>query len=99
MTSSAAFVIAVPAATKQLKVGNGESDIRVTSRKERMPFPETTAELISAGYKFDNGANCRGCGNRVVHHTRGKKMPFDVDADGNCEPHWATCPNVKDFRK
>jgi hypothetical protein len=66
-----------------------------------MPFPETTTELVNAGYRFDNGANCRGCGASVEWWItpKGKRMPMDVDADGNCEPHWSTCPNAKEFRK
>jgi len=66
-----------------------------------MPFPETTGELVKAGYKFDNQANCRGCGAAIEWWItpRGKKMPMDVDADGNAESHWANCPEAKNFRK
>lgn len=65
-----------------------------------MAFPETTSELVAAGYVFDNDANCRGCGVRVEWWItpRGKKMPMDVNENGDCEPHWASCPNAKDFR-
>jgi hypothetical protein len=66
-----------------------------------MPFPETTTELVASGYKFDNDANCRGCGERIEWWVtpNGKKLPMDVDADGNAEAHWSNCPNAKDFRK
>jgi len=66
-----------------------------------MPFPETTDQLVRAGYKFDNHASCRGCGAAIEwwYTPRGKKMPFDVDEDGNAEAHFANCPNAKDFRK
>jgi hypothetical protein len=66
-----------------------------------MPFPTTIDEMRIAGYHFDNEAACRGCGARLEWWItpRGKKMPMDVDAEGNCEPHWATCPNAKDFKK
>lgn len=66
-----------------------------------MPFPETITELANAGYKFQNDAACRGCGARVEwwETPSGKKMPLDVDEDGNCESHFATCPKAKEFRK
>jgi len=66
-----------------------------------MPFPETTQELVQQGYKFDNQANCRGCGAAIEWWItpRNKKMPMDVDADGNAESHWANCPAAKEFRK
>jgi hypothetical protein len=66
-----------------------------------MPFPETIEALAAAGYKFSNDARCRGCGASVEwwDTPNGKKIPMDVDADGNCEAHWATCPKAKDFRK
>jgi hypothetical protein len=65
-----------------------------------MPFPETIEALKAAGYTFDNGANCHGCGQAIEWWItpRGKKMPMDVDADGNCESHFGTCPNAKQFR-
>lgn len=66
-----------------------------------MPFPETTAELEAAGYKFLNDANCSGCGAAIQwwQTPKGKRMPMDVDLDGNCESHFSTCPKSKDFRK
>lgn len=66
-----------------------------------MSFPETTAELSKAGYRFMNEANCRGCGSAIEwwETPRGKRMPMDVDASGNAESHWANCPDAKQFRK
>ena len=66
-----------------------------------MAFPETLDELKAAGYVLDGYGNCWGCGAIIqwFKTPRGKRMPMDVDADGNAEPHWATCPNAKDFRK
>jgi hypothetical protein len=66
-----------------------------------MPFPTTIEELKAAGYVFENHANCRGCGETIEwwKTPRGKKMPMDVDQDGNCESHFSTCPNAKNFRK
>lgn len=64
-------------------------------------FPETIDEMRTAGYIFKNDSTCRGCGARIEWWTtpRGKFIPMDVDADGNCEAHWATCPKAKEFRK
>jgi len=66
-----------------------------------MPFPTTIDEMRTAGYVFDNEATCRGYGARIEwwKTPREKNMPMDVDADGNCEPHWGTCPKAKDFKK
>jgi hypothetical protein len=65
-----------------------------------MPFPATLEELKAAGYVFDNDSACRGCGGPIQwwKTPKGKFMPMDVDLDGNSKPHWATCPNAKDFR-
>jgi hypothetical protein len=66
-----------------------------------MPFPETVSELVAAGYKFLNEAHCTGCGAAIEWYEtpNGKKMPMNVDGDGNCESHFSTCPKHKDFRK
>jgi len=65
-----------------------------------MPFPQTIDELVKAGYVFSNDAACRGCGERIEwwETPKHKKMPMDVDGDGNCVSHWSTCPKAKDFR-
>jgi len=66
-----------------------------------MPFPETVDELKTAGYKFDGHSHCRGCGEVIEWWLtpRGKRMPMDVDARGNCESHFSTCPKAANFRK
>jgi hypothetical protein len=66
-----------------------------------MPFPQTTQELLAAGYKFDNDANCRGCGASIEWWItpKHKRMPMDVHADDTVEPHWSTCPEAKEFKK
>lgn len=66
-----------------------------------MPFPETVTELVAAGYKYESDSHCTGCGAAIEWYRtpKGKMMPMDVDKDGNCEPHWGTCPKAKDFRK
>lgn len=68
-----------------------------------MAFPKTIDELVKAGYKHENVASCRGrtCTARIEWWITpsGKKLPLDVDAKGNVEPHWAHCPDSKDFRK
>lgn len=66
-----------------------------------MPFPETIDELKAAGYTFHNNANCSGCGAAIEfwRTSKGRMMPMDVDAEGNCESHFGTCPAAKQFRK
>jgi hypothetical protein len=66
-----------------------------------MPFPETTQELIAAGYKFDNDSHCSGCGASIEWWItpKGKRMPMDVGESGNVESHFSTCPKAKQFRK
>ena len=66
-----------------------------------MPFPNTIKELVKAGYEFESQSTCRGCRTAIAFYRTplGKRMPMDVDADGNCESHFATCPNAKEFRR
>ena len=42
--------------------------------------------------------HCRGCGVEIGwwKTPTGKKIPLNT---GSLEPHWATCPKAKDFRK
>jgi hypothetical protein len=68
-----------------------------------MPFPKTLDELKAAGYRFEQHATCKGedCKATVEwwRTPRGGKMPVDVDEKGNVKSHFATCPNVNDFRR
>lgn len=75
-----------------------------------MKFPASSDELKAAGYEYDNDAACRGCGEPIEWWItpNSKKMPLVVQkksADllhASAEvrnPHWADCPNAKDFRK
>jgi hypothetical protein len=60
-------------------------------------LPKTRKDLESAGYVFLNEAKCRGCGAEIIwaKTARGKRMPFDRET---LEPHWATCPQAKEFK-
>jgi hypothetical protein len=70
-----------------------------------MTKAKTRADLEAAGYKFDPTdeeglsvpVKCRGCGAEIfwAKTPRGKRMPFDART---FEPHWATCPQAKEFR-
>ena len=63
-----------------------------------MAFPRTDNELVAQGYEFQNKTKCRGCGADIEfwRTPRGKMIPLDA---GTLEPHFSTCPKVKDFRK
>ncbi len=65
-----------------------------------MTFPKNGIELRAQGYVFDRTGQCQGAD---CHATiewwftpKGAKIPLDL---GTAKPHWATCPNAKDFRK
>lgn len=74
-----------------------------------MKFPATSDELKTAGYQYDNDANCRGCGEAIEWWItpNGKKMPMSVKVTATIqhstpdirEPHFANCSRVSDFRK
>ena len=57
-------------------------------------------ELEAAGYRFLNPSRCAGqdCGAEIDwwETPKGKKMPLDPDT---LEPHFGSCPNVKEFRQ
>jgi hypothetical protein len=63
-----------------------------------MSLPKTREALEAEGYIFLNEAKCRGCGAEILwaKTAHGKRMPFDRET---LEPHWATCPQAKEFRK
>jgi len=77
-----------------------------------MPLPTKREDLISAGYEFDNEGRCRRCGALVEWWItpNGKRMPMSVkevrERDSPIAPikeyqripHWADCPNAKDFK-
>lgn len=67
-----------------------------------MPFPQTRDELIARGYKFSNHARCSGCNEEIewFETPRGKKMPFDLMADGTSKAvtHFTTCTEKDLFR-
>jgi hypothetical protein len=59
--------------------------------------PKTREDLEAAGYIFLDQAKCRGCGAAIVWFStpKGKRMPFDR---ATFEPHWASCPQAKEFK-
>lgn len=63
-----------------------------------MPFPKTESEFKSAGYRKRNFAHCGGCGALIQWYEtpKHKSMPINPDT---LEPHWATCPKAKEFKK
>jgi hypothetical protein len=68
-----------------------------------MAFPRTLDEMTTAGYKFDNHATCRGCGDDIEWWITptGKKIPMNIMDRGasTATAHWATCPEQDSFRK
>lgn len=68
-----------------------------------MAFPKTMDEMNAAGYKFDNHATCRGCGDDIEWwlSPKGSKVPMNPMDKGTSPAvsHFATCPNSSDFRK
>jgi hypothetical protein len=68
-----------------------------------MPFPRTLDELKAAGYRFDNEATCRGCGDDLEWwiSPTGKKIPINPMSAGTslATAHWATCSESDSFRK
>ncbi|MDE2102773.1 MAG: hypothetical protein KGL39_36350 [Patescibacteria group bacterium] len=67
-----------------------------------MPFPATFSALKAAGYRFDNHARCKGCGQEIEwwFTPKGRKLPFDLmpNDDSPAVAHFATCPDVDQFR-
>jgi hypothetical protein len=68
-----------------------------------MPFPKDADALKAAGYKFDNDAVCRGCGDEIEWwiSPSGKKMPMNPMKAGSeaAVNHFATCSDAPLFRK
>jgi hypothetical protein len=67
-----------------------------------MSFPRTLDEMKSNGYRFDNDAVCRGCGDDIEWWItpNGKKIPMNPMPRGISEAtaHWATCTEQASFR-
>jgi hypothetical protein len=63
-----------------------------------MAFPLTIEEMNSRGYVFKNESDCSACHARIDWYKTpaGKFIPINK---GTAEPHWASCPNAKDFRQ
>jgi hypothetical protein len=68
-----------------------------------MAFPKTFDEMKSAGYKFSNDANCRGCGDEIEwwETPAGKKLPMNPMTAGISPAisHWSTCSDAPSFRR
>ena len=68
-----------------------------------MAFPRTLDDMTPAGYRFDNHAVCRGCGNDLEWWitSTGKKIPMNPMVRGSdpATAHWATCTKADYFRK
>lgn len=68
-----------------------------------MAFPKTADEMKDQGYRFDNDANCRGCGDEIEwwFTPGGKKIPMNPMPRGTSEAvaHWATCTEQSSFRR
>jgi len=65
-------------------------------------FPKNIMEMKAQGYRFDNDAICRGCGEDIEWWItpRGKKIPMNPMPESNAEAiaHWATCSDAPLFR-
>jgi hypothetical protein len=69
-------------------------------------FPKTRHAMLRANYKHTGNGVCKGCSAPIEWWTtgKGKSIPMNPPAPGAdanyapVEPHWATCPNAKDFK-
>lgn len=68
-----------------------------------MAFPKTLDEMKASGYKFDNTAECRGCGDPIEWWVtpNNKKIPMNAMDKGSdaAIAHWTTCTEADSFRK
>lgn len=67
-------------------------------------WPHNTHEkLIAAGYVWQGARHCAGrtCAFTVHWYftPHGKRMPFNFTPEGKLEPHFAWCPDVKEFKR
>jgi len=64
-----------------------------------MPFPKTEYELVKAGYEYEGTRKCSGptCDVMIAWYRTpmGERIPLE---EGTLEPHFAKCPDVKNFR-
>jgi hypothetical protein len=70
-----------------------------SERKASWPY-HSDAELTVAGYKFDNRSRFKGatCGAEIEWWWTPNNRLIPLDA-GTMQPHFATCPDVAEFRK
>lgn len=68
-----------------------------------MPFPKDSTALKSAGYKFDNDAVCRGCGEDIEWwiSSRGNKVAMNPMPSGSSPAimHRSVCSDPYDGGK
>lgn len=65
-----------------------------------MAFPKTEGELAAQGYRYMKTERCKGktCTATLAWYLtpKGHWIPLE---EGTLEPHFANCPDIKDFRK
>jgi hypothetical protein len=67
-----------------------------------MPFPETKAKMIEAGYSFHTRKTCPcGAPMELWNTPKGEHLPMEPmpDDDSKAESHFATCPKAVQFRR
>lgn len=67
-----------------------------------MPFPKDFDAMKAAGYRFDNDAACKGCGEDIEwwFTPAGKKIPMNPMPSGSSPAmsHFSTCSEADSFR-
>jgi len=67
-----------------------------------MSFPKTLKEMVPAGYRFDDIATCRGCGDDIEWWITpsGESIPMNEMPHGSSPAiaHWSTCTEADSFR-
>lgn len=67
-----------------------------------MAFAKTLAELKEKGYRFENDAECKGCGESIEWWTspNGKKIPMNPmeRSEDEAIAHWTSCVEADSFR-
>ena len=87
---------------------------RLQLKGKEMALPQTRNGLEAIGYKYTGEGTCRGCGvpllwflttHRNPATGEPKKLCFHIEKGSEDSenriliPHFASCPNAKDFRK